>query len=88
MQHHNHVLVIFYYHACMYSHIAGSIMFQLVGDNVDLYQKPRIVKADHKTKTYHWFQVCAVTNHVKQMRPYYTSMDDNTACYQTSCTII
>ena len=64
---HNHVLVlvyifIFYYHACMYSHFAASVMFQLVGDNVDLYQKPRYMTAEHKAKTYHWFQVCAVKN--------------------------
>ena len=38
--------------------------FRIIGDNVDVHQKPRYTTADHKSKGYHWFHVYAVKNRV------------------------
>lgn len=38
--------------------------FQLVGDNVDIYQKPRFMTAEHRPKMLNWFQLCAVKNRI------------------------
>ena len=38
--------------------------FQIIGDNVDVHQKPRYMTADHKSRDYHWFHIYAVKNRV------------------------
>jgi hypothetical protein len=41
-----------------------SISFQIIGDNVDVHQKPRYMTTDVKARDFHWFQIYAVKNRV------------------------
>jgi hypothetical protein len=43
---------------------SDSVDFQIIGDNVDVYQKPRYMTKEHRSKSYHWFQMYAVKNRV------------------------
>lgn len=44
--------------------MADGTSFQLVGDNVDIYQKPRYMTAEHRPRMMNWFQMCAFANRV------------------------
>ena len=44
--------------------MADGSVFQLIGDNVDIYQRPRFMTADHRPVIFNWFQVCAVKNRI------------------------
>ena len=48
----------------MFIILLGSVTFQIIGDNVDIYQKPRYMTAESRAQNYHWFQVYAVKNRV------------------------
>ena len=52
---------------CMHIYIyiyIGSVTFQIIGDNVDVHQKPRYMTADHKSRDYHWFHLYTVKNRI------------------------
>ena len=46
--------------------------FQIIGDNVDIYQKPRFMTTDHRPRMLNWFQVCAVKNRITAAGIYIT----------------
>ena len=50
----------------------GYVPLQIIGDNVDVYQKPRYMTADEKSRDYHWFHIYAVKNHVNVGECIYT----------------
>ena len=57
-------LVYYIVSKCIIYLIIGSVTFQIVGDNVDVYQKPRYMTAESRARNYHWFQVYAVKNRI------------------------
>ena len=46
----------------------GSVTFQIIGDNLDVYQKPRHMMADHKSRDYHWFHIRICSEESRQCR--------------------
>ena len=45
-------------------HTGSVCSFQIIGDNVDLQQKPSHQSVNRKCKEHHWFQIMAVRNRV------------------------
>ena len=42
--------------------MADGTSFQIIGDNVDIYQKARYMTAEHRPRMLNWFQMCGFAN--------------------------